>query len=110
MSVAVWLFLVGMAGWWGSVVRVLLSVLLWWDGEWDARAALPGVMGLRGLVVLGGLLCGVCCLGWPAVGMAWVRWMGFGWVRGFGGLGLWLWAADEPESLILAQSERWRHA
>ncbi len=48
-----------------------------------------------GVLVLGS----VVCLGYWAFVLALVLWVGMG----FGGL-------DEPESLILAQSERWRHA
>ena len=61
---------------------------------------------------LGLLVCGgggfVC---WFGLGMVCVglsdAWFGF--LRVFGLFGL-DWVLDEPESLILAQSERWRHA
>ena len=60
------------------------------------------VAAMGGLVLLIGLGIGLC---WLEYGLAWVLVSGC-WVRGWG-LG---WVVDEPESLILAQSERWRHA
>ena len=71
------------------------------------RRCLGWVRAWLGLV----LLCGVCFLvvlagmaGWRWMDGLWMMSAGMAW-RAFGCC----WA-DEPESLILAQSERWRHA
>src|SRR6476659_3554035 len=92
-----------------GVLRCVLAMICSCDGdgEWDARAALPGGFRPVGWVVS----CGVCA--WWFRGLAGWRWNG--WVSGCGFAGMACdvfgrWQADEPESLILAQSERWRHA
>ena len=86
--------------------RRLLDLLgLLWAGGWVWCLLMFGfVLLVFGVLVLGS----VVCLG------IWADWFVFGtfvfrhgrvwaWVGWFGCL-------DEPESLILAQSERWRHA
>ena len=75
---------------------------LCWRGPW---------LGLGLARVLG------WCVAWRLMVFRLMDGFGFGLVVGVCGRpGLWLWllaglsVCDEPESLILAQSERWRHA
>jgi hypothetical protein len=80
---------------WCAGVGCVVGVLAWGCvglGFWD--------VGVGGDVLLG--LCLLGMAGWSLV--SWVFW-----VRPSTTFGCVIWV-DEPESLILAQSERWRHA
>ena len=74
----------GFLGWFGVFVDV--SLIVDRRFEWSAGLVACGLMSER---------VGSLFIGWLGLG-AFGCW-GFGWF-------------DEPESLILAQSERWRHA
>jgi hypothetical protein len=88
---------------------VFLSLGCWFG--WGVGCAGGAAAGLEGSAVGVGLRVPV---GWRPWGLGWeVLWFsGLGWsFAGFGSSGLLgLMGWDEPESLILAQSERWRHA
>ena len=100
----------GCPGCWGGLVGGCgPGCLSRCGGEWDARAALLWLgesLAVVGVAVAGFVSGGSGWDGWMAM-----EWMGFGCEfagMAWGALGRW--QADEPESLILAQSERWRHA
>jgi hypothetical protein len=101
---------VGIAGGWVAAGVYFVRLVLCDGGltGWDARAALL-LRAVRRVVV------GVAVLGLASGGIRWdglaMMMDGYGWACGQDlaaplGRG-WM---DEPESLILAQSERWRHA
>ena len=86
--------------------RDMLAALLW------RVLMVVAWAGWLGLWLLAWVADGFAADGLVWVGLCWLWvWLGLGFgfglvVRGWG-LG---WVLDEPESLILAQSERWRHA
>ena len=60
------------------------------------------------VAVFAGFVLGLCGIGHG--GVWWHGGLGFGLLDGLGMAWVWFGFLDEPESLILAQSERWRHA
>ena len=129
-SDAIWLSFVGMIGW-------LATVLLWlfclWAGGLGVGCVGGAAVTLRGVVV--GVVYGLCAgwwdLFWDLGWLVGVVVSGLGEVSGVSGVDVswkslsgwdWVWVGllrvscggfevdDEPESLILAQSERWRNA
>ena len=73
---------------------------------WPAAWVLVVWLGLVALAADGCVADGLCLFCVWFLSDAWA----LGWRVFFGACWLGVWVLDEPESLILAQSERWRHA
>ena len=84
------------SGLWGGLVFCGLCVGLW---VWVYACSLTIA---SGLIVFGKGYVGGVCLAFCGMDGCVLVYFGFGFVLFLG--------VDEPESLILAQSERWRHA